>query len=76
MKYAFNGRFLTKKMTGQERYAFELISHLDKICEKGEYCPDWATEARGMGAILPGTLSEETSPEVCQPDYDICLWAL
>ena len=38
MKYAFNGRFLTKKMTGQERYASELISHLDKICEKGEFC--------------------------------------
>lgn len=38
MKYAFNGRFLTKKMTGQERFAFELISHLDKICEKGEFC--------------------------------------
>lgn len=38
MKYVFNGRFLTKKLTGQERYASELISHLDKICEKGEFC--------------------------------------
>lgn len=38
MKYVFNGRFLTKKMTGQEMFAFELISHLDKICEKGEFC--------------------------------------
>lgn len=38
MKYAFNGRFLTKEMTGQERFAYELISHMDKICEKDEFC--------------------------------------
>lgn len=38
MKYAFNGRFLTKATTGQERFAMELISHLDKICSKGEFC--------------------------------------
>lgn len=38
MKYAFNGRFLTKKITGQERFASELILHLDKICKKGEFC--------------------------------------
>ena len=36
MKFAFNGYFLTKEMTGQERFAYGLISHLDKICEKGE----------------------------------------
>lgn len=37
-RYAFNGRFLTKQLTGQERYAKELLACLDKICEKGEFC--------------------------------------
>ena len=37
-RYAFNGRFLTKGLTGQERYALELLTHMDKICEKGEFC--------------------------------------
>ena len=37
MKYAINGRFIVRKQTGQERFATELVSELDKISEKGEY---------------------------------------
>ena len=71
MKYAFNGRFLTKKMTGQERFAFELISHLDKICEKGEFCvvtselvkdlPCW----ENIEIIQTGKLKREAWEQFC-----------
>ena len=37
-RYAFNGRYLTKQLIGQERYATELLACLDEICEKGEFC--------------------------------------
>ena len=71
IKYAFNGRFLTKKMTGQERFAFELISHLDKICEKGEFCvvtselatnlPKW----ENIEIIQTGNLKREAWKQFC-----------
>ena len=71
MKYAFNGRFLTKKMTGQERFAYELISHLDKICEKGEFCvvtselakdlPQW----NNIEIIRTGRLKREAWEQFC-----------
>jgi glycosyltransferase involved in cell wall biosynthesis len=32
-----NGRFLTKSITGVQRYAFELLSHLDVLVEDAEY---------------------------------------
>lgn len=35
--YCINGRFLTKKLSGQERFAREIISELDKICKPGEF---------------------------------------
>lgn len=37
MKYAINGRFVVRKLTGQERFATELLRELDKICKKGEF---------------------------------------
>lgn len=37
MKYAINGRFVVRKLTGQERFATELLRELDKICEKEEF---------------------------------------
>lgn len=71
MKYAFNGRFLTKKMTGQERFAFELISHLDKICHKGEFCvvtsklaknlPKW----ENIEIVQTGQLKREAWEQFC-----------
>lgn len=71
MKYVFNGRFLTKKMTGQERFAFELISHLDKICEKGEFCvvtselakdlPEW----ENIEIVQTGRLKREAWEQFC-----------
>lgn len=75
MKYAFNGRFLTKKMTGQERFAYELISHLDKICEKGEFCvvtselakdlPQW----ENIEIIRTGNLKREVWEQFCLGPY-------
>lgn len=32
-----NGQFTARRVTGQERFAFEIISELDKICKKGQY---------------------------------------
>lgn len=37
MKYAINGRFVVRKLTGQERFATELLRELDKICDKDEF---------------------------------------
>lgn len=37
MKYAINGRFVVRKLTGQERFATELLRELDKLCEKDEF---------------------------------------
>lgn len=71
MVYAFNGRFLTKKMTGLERFAYELISHLDKICEKGEFCvvtsklvkdlPNW----KNIEIVQTGKLKREAWEQLC-----------
>lgn len=36
-KYAINGRFVVRKQTGQERFASELVSELDKIVDKDEF---------------------------------------
>lgn len=38
MKYAINGRFLARKTTGQERFAREIVSEIDKIVEPQKYC--------------------------------------
>ena len=75
MKYAFNGRFLTKKMTGQERFAYELISHLEKICEKGEFCvvtselatslPKW----ENIEIVQTGRLKREAWEQFCLGPY-------
>ena len=34
---AINGQFTARRMTGQERFAYEIITELDKICKKDEY---------------------------------------
>lgn len=75
MKYAFNGRFLTKKITGQERFAMELISHLDDICEKGEFCvvtsklvkdlPKW----NNIEIVQTGRLKREAWEQFCLGPY-------
>ena len=35
--FAINGRFTARKLTGQERFARELIAELDNICSKDEF---------------------------------------
>lgn len=32
-----NGQFTARRVTGQERFAYEILTELDKICEKGQY---------------------------------------
>lgn len=36
-KIIINGQFTARRVTGQERFAFEIILELDKICKKGQY---------------------------------------
>lgn len=36
-KIAINGQFAARRMTGQERFAYEIITGLDKICRKGDF---------------------------------------
>ena len=75
MKYAFNGRFLTKKITGQERFAIELITHLDKICEKGEFCVVTSKLAKDLprfkniDIVQVGTLKREAWEQFCLGPY-------
>lgn len=70
-KYAFNGRFLTKKLTGQERFASELLANLDKICEKGEFCvvtsenPVWLPKYENIDIIQTGRLKREAWEQFC-----------
>ena len=75
MKYAFNGRFLTKKMTGQERFAYELISHLDKICEKDEFCVvtselvEKLPKYENIKIVQTGRLKREAWEQFCLGPY-------
>lgn len=75
MRFAFNGRFLTKKMTGQERFAFEIISHLDKICERGEFCVVTSELAKDLPCwenieiIQTGRLKREAWEQFCLGPY-------
>lgn len=77
MKYAFNGRFLTKKTTGQERFALELVVHLDRICEKGEFCvitPIYAKNIptlKNIEIVKYGSLKREAWEQFCFGPY---LW--
>lgn len=75
MKYAFNGRFLTKKLTGQERFASELISHIDKISKKGEFCvitsetPVWLPQYENIEIVRIGRLKREAWEQFCLGPY-------
>lgn len=75
MKYAFNGRFLTKQITGQERYASELLLQLDKICKKGEFCVLTSNNAlhipkyENIDVIQFGTLKREAWEQLCLGPY-------
>ena len=70
-RYAFNGRFLTKGLTGQERYALELLTHMDKICEKGEFCVVTSFNAlylpdfKNIEIIQTGSLKREAWEQFC-----------
>lgn len=74
-KYAFNGRFLTKGLTGQERFAIELLSHLDKICNKGEFCVVTSENAitipqyKNIEVIQIGKLKREAWEQFCLGPY-------
>lgn len=34
---AINGQFTIRRMTGQERFAYEITQELDKVCDKGQF---------------------------------------
>ena len=74
-KYAFNGRFLTKRITGQERYASEMILSLDKICKKGEFCvvtselADNIPQYKNIEVIKVGKLKREAWEQFCLGPY-------
>ena len=45
--FAINGRFTARKLTGQERFARELLAEVDKICGKNEFVlvvPNYAND--------------------------------
>lgn len=70
-KIAFNGRFLTKGLTGQERFASELISHIDAICEKDEYVVVTSKNAltipqyKNIKVVQTGSLKREAWEQFC-----------
>ena len=74
-KIAFNGRFLTKGLTGQERFASELLMQLDKICKKGEFCVVTSENAlyipdyKNIEVIKTGTLKREAWEQFCLGPY-------
>lgn len=74
-KIAFNGRFLTKGLTGQERFASELLAELDKICKKGEFCVVTSENAlntpdyKNIEVIKTGTLKREAWEQFCLGPY-------
>ncbi len=37
IKYIIDGLFLTQRMTGTQRYAYEIVRELDKLVKKGEF---------------------------------------
>lgn len=46
-KYAINGRYIVRKLTGQERFASELVAELDKIVQNDDFVivvPEYARE--------------------------------
>ncbi len=46
-KYAINGRYIVRKLTGQERFARELVAELDRIVQNDDFVvvvPEYATE--------------------------------
>lgn len=74
-KIAFNGRFLTKGLTGQERFASELLMQLDKICKKGEFCVVTSENAltipkyQNIEVIQTGKLKREAWEQFCLGPY-------
>lgn len=36
-KFVINGKFLSRRITGAQRYAWEVVKELDKLCEQGEF---------------------------------------
>lgn len=52
--YALNGRFTSRRQTGQERFAHNIICELDKICKPGEFVlvvPKYATRIPALSNI-------------------------
>jgi len=62
--WAINGRYMTQRMTGVQRYAYEIVASLDKILsEDGDIA-----KRLGFRLILPGEV--EVKPALSQ--IDVC----
>jgi len=54
MKIYINGRFLTQKVTGVQRYAFQLLEELDRENITRQTESDWSAN---MEVMIPGDKS-------------------
>ena len=76
-KYAIDGLFLTQRITGIQRVAFELVKALDKIVEKNEFviiAPDTELtniELNNISVVKYGRLRGIAWQQVC---YAFYLW--
>jgi glycosyltransferase involved in cell wall biosynthesis len=66
--WAINGRFLTQRMTGVQRYASEIVASLDEICSED----DDVTRRIGFRLVLPPGAIATTALsqiDVCQTNF-------
>lgn len=75
MKYIINGKFLTRRITGVQRYAYEICLQLDKLCKKNEIgilipkrC-DNTPKYNNIKIIRYGSLPGNTWEQICLPFY-------
>lgn len=75
MKYTINGKFLLKKITGVQRYAYEICRTLDKLCIKDEleilvpkYC-DNVPDYKNIRVVLYGNIRPNLWEQMCVPVY-------
>lgn len=73
--YTLNGKFICQKITGMERYAYEILKELDKISKKGEFeivVPTKAShvpEYKNIKVVRYGNLTGIPWEQICLPAY-------
>ncbi len=66
--WAINGRFLTQRMTGVQRYASEIVASLDEMCSEDD---DVARRVGFRLVLPPGAIATPTLSQidVCQTKF-------